>query len=80
MAVVYGNYSDDLRNAERLAQTMDSSVKVKTYETVLEWTYRFQLRQGAAYFQPDLQYVINPGGTGEYANAFVVGCQVGVNF
>ena len=40
----------------------------------------FRMRGGAAYFQPDLQYVVNPGGAHQYANALVVGAQAGVNF
>jgi hypothetical protein len=27
-------------------------------ETVFEWTYRFNLRKGALFIQPDIQYVI----------------------
>jgi len=38
------------------------------------------LRKGAVFFQPDIQYVIRPGGTGQLSNAVVLGCQFGVNF
>jgi porin len=38
------------------------------------------LRKGALFFQPDVQYVMRPGGTGQLANAVVLGCQLGVNF
>jgi porin len=53
---------------------------VQDYETVLEWTYRFNFRKEALFFQPDIQYVINPGGTGNIDNALVLGCQIGANF
>jgi carbohydrate-selective porin OprB len=36
--------------------------------------------KGALFFQPDLQYVIRPSGTGEIDHALVLGCQIGVNF
>jgi len=32
------------------------------------------------YFQPDIQYVINPGGTHKLDNALVLGCEIGINF
>jgi porin len=79
-AVIYGDFSDRLRNAQRLAQTFDSSIEVQNYELVMEWAYRFRMREGAVYFQPDMQYVIHPNGITEIPNALVVGCQMGVNF
>jgi porin len=30
--------------------------------------------------QPDIQWVINPGGTGNIPNALVLGAQMGVTF
>ena len=79
-AVVYGRFSYELRAAQLMAQRIDSSVAVQTDELVYEWGYRFRLRDGAAFFQPDLQYVVNPGGASQYANAFVMGVQAGINF
>jgi len=43
-------------------------------------TYRFRFYQDSFFFQPDLQYIIRPGGTGRIADAFVAGFQVGINF
>jgi carbohydrate-selective porin OprB len=34
----------------------------------------------AFFFEPDLQYIIRSGGTGNIPNAFVVGAQTGLNF
>jgi len=48
-------------------------------EMVLEWGYRIQFTPWA-YFQPDLQYVIDPGGTGNIPDALVVGTQFGLRF
>jgi porin len=53
---------------------------VQRRETAVELTYRFSLSKGAVYFQPDLQYIIRPGGTGRIPNALVLGAQVGANF
>ena len=78
--VVYGSFSGDLSNAQEREQQLDPTVGAQDYETVLEWTYRFNLRKGALFFQPDLQYVIRPGGTGEINDALVLGCQLGINF
>jgi len=78
--VVYGDFSSPLRHAQEREQQLDPTVGVQNYETVLEWTYRFHFRNGALFFQPDLQYVIRPGGTGKIDDALVIGCQVGINF
>ena len=78
--VFYGHFSSDLRNAERVAQSLDPTVGVKQEETVLEWNYTFRFRNGAFFIEPDMQYIIRPGGTGQIPNALVVGAQVGINF
>lgn len=80
VALVYGNFSSDLRHAQERQQQLDSTVAVQKYETVLELTYRLYFQKTALFFQPDLQYVIRPGGTGKFDDALVLGCQVGVNF
>ena len=48
-------------------------------EGVLEFSYRIQVNKWA-YVQPDLQYIIRPGGTGLTQNATVLGFQLGVTF
>ena len=78
--IFYGHFSSDLRNAQRLARQVDPSVGVQQEETVLEWNYTFRFRNGAFFFEPDMQYIIRPGGTGQIPNALVVGAQVGWNF
>ena len=78
--VFYGRFSNDLRSAERLASSLDPTVGVQQGETVLEWNYTFRFRNGAFFVEPDLQYIIRPGGTGNIPNAFVVGGQIGFNF
>ena len=80
LGVVYGHFSNDLQNFQRRAQQLDPNVGVQSYETVVELTYRLALLKSALYFQPDLQYVFRPGGTGRIPDALVLGTQVGVNF
>ena len=41
--------------------------------------YRIQLNR-LFYVQPDVQYIIQPGGTGSIPNALVLGMQIGVTF
>jgi porin len=51
----------------------------QTYELVLEWTYAIAVARWLT-VQPDLQYVINPGGRSSVGNAVVVGAQLAVEF
>jgi porin len=48
-------------------------------ETDLEIGYRVQVTD-FAYFQPDVQYIVSPGGTGNISNALILGLQIGLNF
>lgn len=72
--VVYGTFSDVY--AQGVA---DSGGGVPTYELVFEVNYKIQLTK-FAFVQPDVQWVINPGGTGNIPNALVLGAQMGVTF
>jgi porin len=49
------------------------------YEWIFELGYRVQLTK-FAYVQPDVQYVKQPGGTGDIPDATVLGMQIGVTF
>ncbi len=80
LGVVYGHFSNDLQNFQRRAQQLDPNVGVQSQETAVELTYRLALLKSALYFQPDLQYVFRPGGTGRIPDALVLGAQLGVNF
>jgi len=62
------------------AQTLfnDGSRKAG-YEAVIEATYDAQITNWL-HIQPDLQYIIRPGGTGDYGNALVLGGRVSVTF
>jgi porin len=45
----------------------------------LEWTYGCTVKPGFL-VQPDLQYLINPGGNSALPNALAVGINVVLNF
>lgn len=77
--VASGYFSDDLRRAQRNGHVPGPRAG-QDYETVIELTYRIDLRKGAFFVQPDLQYIIQPGGTSHVKNALVLGAQLGVNF
>jgi porin len=72
--LAWGNFSSDYSSAGNAYNG-----ETATYECALEWGYRIQLNS-FFYIQPDLQYIIRPGGTGSIPNALVLGAQVGVNF
>lgn len=64
-ALYYGGFSRDLPG--------------QTYELILEWTYAIAVARWLT-VQPDLQYVINPGGRSSVGSAVVVGAQLAVEF
>jgi porin len=72
--LAYGHFSNDYSNADAAYRGNPSS-----YEMALEWGYRVQLSR-FFYVQPDLQYIIRPGGTGNIPSALVLGAQIGVSF
>ena len=72
--VVYGKFSRDY------GQTVaDAGLGFANYEITLEAGYRIQLTK-FAYFMPDMQYIVNPSGTGNIGNALVLGARIGVTF
>jgi len=80
LGVVFGHFSNDLQDSQERAQRLDPHVGVQQHETVVELTYRLAFLNSAVFFQPDLQYIIRPGGTGRIPDAPVLGAQVAVNF
>jgi porin len=77
--VAYGSYSGDLQRAEEIQAATDFAVGVQRWEMTLEWTYGCTVRPGLL-VQPDLQYLINPGGNNAIANALAIGLNVVCNF
>ena len=71
---VYSQYSKSLRNSEK--STGDSG---QSYELMLEFTQKIMITKWM-FVQPDLQYIIRPGGTGDTKNALVIGSRFGLTF
>lgn len=74
LGVIYGRFSRDYARTIEAGGGGDPR-----YEAVLEAAYRIQLRR-YAYIQPDVQWVVRPGGTGRVPDAVVLGFQVGITF
>lgn len=72
--VVYGQFSDDYA-----AATEAMGGGHPDYELVFEWGYRAQITK-FLFMQPNIQWVINPGGAYNIPNALVLGLQAGVTF
>jgi porin len=77
--VAYGSYSGDLRRAEEIQAATDLTVGVQRWEMALEWTYGCTVKPGLL-VQPDLQYLVNPGGNKAVPNALAIGVNVVFNF
>lgn len=80
VAAAYGHFSGDLFDAQSREHVTDPTINPQTYESVIEASYRFRFYNNSLFIQPNIQYVINPGGTGKYNDALVLGCQAGINF
>jgi porin len=71
---IYGDVSGDYaRSVRRPGGALADS------EKVVEIAHRFQVTRWS-YIQPDIQIVIDPGGTGDIPNAIVIGAEMGVTF
>ena len=74
LQVAYGRFSSNYADTVEAAGNGHPQ-----YEMVVETGHRFAVTK-FAYFQPDVQWVINPSGTHRIQNAIVLGAQVGVTF
>lgn len=63
--VAYGRFSEALHP--------------QSYELLLEWTHAFAVTASLT-VQPDVQYIIHPGGTSALPNALVLGAQIALTF
>ena len=50
----------------------DAAAPLPDYEAVLEWTYRIEIKPWW-YLQPDVQYIVHPGGSSAIPDALVIG-------
>ena len=71
---IYGDLSQDYARSVRVPGGGNPES-----EKVVEFAHRFQITPWS-YFQPDIQWVINPGGTGDIPDAVVIGAQMGLTF
>jgi porin len=79
--LIYGKYSRDYAHMIR-HENHGNLTKDRwnpRYELVLEGGHRFQLSR-FAFFQPDIQWDVRPGGVGSIPNAIVAGAEAGVTF
>ena len=58
--------------------SLSPELEGQDFEIALEWTYVYQLFPWLA-LQPDVQWIINPGGTGDTPNALVAGVQISLD-
>ena len=72
--------SPEVSRAVRAANRADRSrVAAPDHEAILELTYRIEVRPGWS-VQPDVQWIIHPGGSREWGNALVLGLRTTVEF
>lgn len=74
LGAAYGMWSHELA-----LSAADAGAYKKVYELMFEATYRLQITEWV-FVQPDIQYILHPGGTGYIKDALVIGTQVGVTF
>jgi porin len=74
ISFAYADISNYLKNKAAEAGACGAS-----FEAVSELTYSIRLAPAIA-IQPDVQYILHPGGTRDYGNALVVGVRAVVDF
>jgi porin len=78
LGVAYGAFSRQLRRAQRDARGRGAGADPQRYELALELTYVIQATRWLQ-VQPDVQHIVNPGGTGKIRDALVIGLQLAIN-
>lgn len=80
LLIAYAGYNDRLtRFQEDRDAVAPGTVGIQHYESIVEVDYNVQLAPWLS-LRPNLQYVINPGGTGKIPDAFVIGLSTNVTF
>ncbi|MEA3489275.1 MAG: carbohydrate porin [Candidatus Omnitrophota bacterium] len=76
----YGMWSRELARSQRDDREINrNTVDPQEYEIMLDFTYKLQITKWF-FVQPDIQYIIHPGGTGKVPNAMVIGSRFGFTF
>ncbi len=82
LGLAHGNYSHDLRDAQRQAQASSIpgpyGTQPQTSETILELNYWWRFNKWLA-ITPGMQYIMNPSGRGTTPNAFVLETQISID-
>lgn len=75
VSIAYGQFSHDLQRSQRLAQPVNT---VQRFELAIELTYQYEATPHLI-LQPDVQYIVRPGGTGRIPDALMIGFQIAIN-
>lgn len=76
----YGKWSNALESSQRDDRDTNSSgLDPQEYELMFELSYKMQLRPWF-FVQPDIQWIVNPGGRGDIDDALVTGTRIGFVF
>ncbi|MDD5246745.1 MAG: carbohydrate porin, partial [Candidatus Omnitrophica bacterium] len=76
----YGKWSNALESSQRDDRDTNSSgLDHQEYELMFELSYKMQLRPWL-FVQPDIQWIVNPGGRGDIDDALVTGTRIGFVF
>ncbi len=76
----YGNFSRKLANSQRDNQiTNGVDQSPQRYEVAIDFSYKAAITPWL-FFQPDIQYIINPGGRKDTKDAVAVGGRMGITF
>jgi len=80
LGFAYGKWSNTLADSQRDDRDIKKSgLDPQIFEAMFELTHRFQLTPWC-YFQPSVQYLINPGGRGDISDAVAIGSRLGLTF
>ena len=81
IGATYARLAKDIRRREELDAVTNGTVyeKFSTHETVIEAFYLVQLAKWWT-LQPDVQWIIHPGGTGAAEDAVVVALRTSLVF
>lgn len=87
LGFAYGKFSWDLALADRQKRDYQGSgCDPRKYELMLDLSHKIVLQKMLfldtqwMFIEPDVQYIIRPGGTGDIDNALVCGARFGFNF
>ena len=78
---VFGKVGNEMLETSSRGQTPEVAAMEPDGEKVFEWNGRVRMRDVTFYMEPDLPNIIfNPSGINRFSNAFLIGCQTGINF